>query len=247
MVGVQRAEWRPGAVAGSLAVLAWLAAAPAAAEPVDLELVLAVDTSSSVNYDEFGLQMRGLAEAFRHPAVLQAIEVGAPGGLAVAMLQWSGEASQAPAVDWHVVRDRASAEVFAEAIDLTPRLVIGGATAIGSALAVATAWLEENPYEGTRRAIDVSGDGRTNQGPWTALAREQANAKGIVVNGLAILNEEPRLDRYYSAAVIGGPGAFLVTADDFDDFSRAIVRKLVTEIGGQPMVRAPQPGAEGAS
>jgi hypothetical protein len=230
------------------ACCAVLAATPALSQPtggaaVDLELVLAVDASSSVNYGEFGLQMQGLAEAFRSPQVIQAIETAAPHGIAVAMLQWSGEDSQARAIDWHVIDAAASSRAFADAIDRTPRVVIGGATAIGTAIDAATRWLEDNAYRGTRQAIDVSGDGRSNQGTWTALARRRAVSLGIVVNGLAILNEEPHLDRYYLAAVVGGPGAFLITADDYDDFQRAIVRKLVNEIAGQPMVEAPGSGS----
>lgn len=212
-----------------------------AATPVDLELVLAVDASASVSYDEFNLQMTGLARAFRDQAVISAIENAAPRGIAVSLIQWSGVGAQALAVDWALVRDGASARDFAARIDAAPRLVIGGGTAIGDAIARATAAFDGNGYEGARRAIDISGDGASNRGMPPALARDRALAAGITINGLAILDEEPGLDGYYARAVIGGIGAFVITADDFADFARAIRLKLILEATGAPMAEAPAP------
>lgn len=220
-----------------LPILLALAVIPAdgAAQQVDLELILAVDSSSSVNYEEFNLQMRGLAEAFRHPAVRAAIASATPNGIAVSLVQWSGDGDQVQAVDWAEVRGAATADALARRIDATGRLVIGGATAIGSVISFATDLLRDNSFQGIRRAIDVSGDGTNNQGELAASARARANAAGITVNGLAILNEEPDLGTYFLAGVVGGPRAFLLTADDYEDFARAIRIKLITEITGSPM------------
>ncbi len=220
-----------------------LRGAPAAAQtPVLLELVLAIDGSSSVNDDEFDLQMTGLAEAFRTPDVLGALELAGEQGIAVGVLQWSGADSQVRALDWQHLNDAASARRFADMIDATPRFVSGGATALGNAINASVNWIFDNDFEGVRRAIDVSGDGRANQGESPAFSRARANAAGITINGLAILNEEPKLARYYAAGVVGGDGAFLLTADDSDDFARAIAKKLYFEITGPPIVQRQIPG-----
>lgn len=228
---LHRVAWR-----WSLALLAsvW-PFADGAAQQVDLELVLAVDSSSSVNYSEFDLQMRGLADAFRHPAVRAAIASATPNGIAVSLVQWSGDGEQVLAVDWAEIRGTATADAMARRIDATPRLVVGGATAIGSAIAYSTDLLRDNTFQGARRTIDISGDGINNQGEFAATARARAMAAGITVNGLAILNERPDLGTYYLAGVVGGPRSFLLTADDYDDFARAIRLKLITEISGSPL------------
>ncbi len=212
-----------------------------AATPVDLELVLAVDASASVSYDEFNLQMTGLARAFRDKAVIGAIESAAPRGVAVSLIQWSGAGAQALAVGWTLVRDGASARAFAARIDAAPRMVSAGGTAIGAAIARAAAAFDGNGYQGVRRAIDVSGDGVSNRGPPPEIARARALAAGITVNGLAILNDEPGLDGYYARAVIGGAGSFVIAADDYADFARAIRLKLILEATGAPMAEAPAP------
>jgi len=214
-----------------------------AATDVFLELVLAVDCSSSVNQTEFDLQMRGLAEAFRHPSVLGALQQTWPKGIAVGLLQWSGDDEQERAIDWTHINSAASAKAFADALDGTARFVAGGPTALGNAINIGVEWILGNAFDGERRVIDVSGDGRANTGDAAALARHHANKAGITVNGLAILNEEPKLARYYLAGVVGGPGSFLLTANDFEDFSRAIRRKLFFEITGPPIAEAPRDGA----
>ena len=206
--------------------------------PVALELLLAVDASSSVDGDEFELQMTGLAEAFRDPGVLAALEQTWPRGIAVALLQWSQESEQVEALDWTLIRSAADAQTFAQTLDETPRYVGGGATAVGTAIATGADWIESNGFEGERKVIDVSGDGQANEGIPAAVGRAGAMKRGIVVNGLAILNEEPKLARYYLAGVVGGPGSFLLTADDFDDFKRAIRRKIYFEIAGPPIADA---------
>jgi hypothetical protein len=223
-------------------LLVLLAAGPGlSAQPVDLELVLAVDASSSISTGEFELQMIGLAEAFRHPAVAEVIETLAPRGIAVALMQWSSETNQVVAVDWTHVASAAGARALAARIEGVPRIVGGGATAIGSAVAFAIALLAANGYAGLRRSIDLSGDGISNQGSTPAKIRDQAVALGITINGLAILKQDPNLDRYYKATVIGGPRAFVMTADRYRDFGPAMLRKLIREIGAPPLADRPVP------
>ncbi len=229
-------------VAATVFAFASAGARAGADRPVDLELVLAIDASASVSYDEFNLQMAGLARAFRDPAVIRAIETAAPNGIAVSLVQWSGPGAQALGVDWTLVRDRASARAFADRIDATPRLVTGGGTAIGDAVLAALRLFERNGFAGARRVIDVSGDGAANQGAPPEAARAAAQAAGVTINGLAILTDEPGLDRYYEKAVIEGAASFVLVADDFADFARAIRLKLILEATGAPMARrSPSP------
>jgi hypothetical protein len=243
----------PSATAGRLllwlcaAILAWPAdlAWGQGGRPVDLELVLAVDTSSSVSAEEFDLQMRGLAEAFRSPAVIHAVQAAGDLGLAVSLVQWSDARKQKLAIDWMMVTGEASALRFSQEIENTPRFLIGGGTALGGALTFSMRQFETSGYQGWRRVIDVSGDGRTNQGAHPAQIRDKAVAAGITVNGLAILNEDLYVDRYYLYNVIGGTGAFVMTADDYEDFAQAILQKLIKEIAGVPIAARPAPPAAG--
>jgi hypothetical protein len=234
------------ALVASLLIVGALSSRVGAQTPVALELLLAVDSSSSVDANEFELQMTGLAKAFRDPGVLAALELTWPRGIAVALLQWSQESEQVEALDWTVIRSAADALKFAQSLDETPRYVGGGATAVGTAIATSADWIESNAFEGERKVIDVSGDGQANEGIPAAVARAGAMKAGIVVNGLAILNEEPKLARYYIAGVVGGPGSFLLTADDFDDFARAIRRKIYFEIAGPPIAELDGIGTDGA-
>jgi hypothetical protein len=214
-----------------------------AQEPVDLALVLAVDSSGSVSRYEFDLQMRGLAEAFRSPGVVNAIKAAAPNGVAVNLMQWSSVDEQGQAFGWIVVRDTASAERVADLIDRTPRLVQDGATAISAAQDGATAISAALDFaarlalgvNAKRRVIDLSGDGRDNQSGEILEGRIRAVAAGITVNGLAILNEDPLLEFYYLSEIIGGEGAFVLGADDYDDFAQAMEIKLIKEISSAPV------------
>lgn len=229
-----------------LIALMLLPSLPVAAQqgtPVDLELVLAVDASSSVNRSEFDLQMRGLASAFRSPGVHSAIKAAGQAGIAVMLFQWADNRNQSIGVDWMVIRSAEDAELFAQAIDNTPRLVVGGGTAIGGAIDFAVARLAANGFDGHRKVIDVSGDGRANQGSDPREARDRALALGIVVNGLAILNEDPTLDLYYRNNVIGGAGAFVIPANDYNAYAEAIVEKLIREISNAPVAALPKAGA----
>ena len=206
-----------------------------AAGPVDLALVLAVDASSSVDYDEFALQMLGLAEAFRDESVHNAIELAAPNGVAVTLVLWSGDGEQRQAFAWTTAHGPAGAQRLAALIDRTPRLILGGGTAINDAIDFSIRLLQSGAVIATRRVIDVSGDGRDNMGSFGVPATLRAVAAGITVNGLAILNEDPQLNFYYQVNVIGGASAFMLVADDYDDFAEAIRVKLISEIIGVPL------------
>jgi hypothetical protein len=226
----------------ALALALWSMPARAAQTPVDLELVLAVDVSSSVSRHEYGLQMQGLAAAFRDPEVLAAIRDFAPSGIAVALMQWGGVGEQGLSVPWRLVRDAADGEAVAAEIDLALRRTEHGGTALGDAMLAAGGLFRDNGFAGQRRVIDVSGDGRANLGARPEEARRALVAEGITINGLAILNEEPELDRYYGESVIGGEAAFLMTADDYADFARALRAKLVREVTGARIAGSAKPG-----
>ena len=157
-------------------------------QPVDLELVLAVDTSTSVDPQEFALQSQGLAEAFLHPDVVAAIRFAGTQGVAVALVQWAGEARQATAVDWHVVRDGRTAAELSARISAAPR-AIRGLTDIAGAIGFSVNSIEANDYLGARRVIDISGDG-SSDARRSEAARDAANANGITINGLVIHNKD---------------------------------------------------------
>ena len=227
------------AVTGLGLGLAWTQPAPAQGQDVDLLLCLAVDASSSVSTEEFDLQMRGLAMAFRDPAVVQAIRASGDLGIAVSLIQWSDSRKQAVAVDWTPVRDDAEAAALAAEIEAAPRYLIGGGTAIGGALEYALRQLQNSGFQARRLVIDISGDGRTNQGIQPADVRDEAVAQGVTINGLAILNEDPTVDSYYHANVIGGTGAFVMTANDYAAYGEAIQAKLIKEIAGVPVAGSP--------
>ena len=215
------------------AVVGLALAGPARAEPVDLELILAVDGSSSISRDEFTLQMDGLAQAFRHPGVIGALAGGPRGVIAVTLVQWSDDDNQRVAIPWRAVADAAGAEALARMIETTPRYVRGG-TAIGRLIRRAIRMFDDNGFEGDRTVIDISGDGRASQGPPPAVMRDLAVARGITINGLPILSTEPDIERYYLEQVIGGPDSFVIPAQGFADFAAAIVAKLIREIRPEP-------------
>jgi hypothetical protein len=206
------------------------AAVPASAQSVDLQLVLAVDASGSVSQDRFELQKQGYVAAFRHPRVHAAIASGRARAIAVMMTQWTGPFMQSNAVQWTRINDAASAEAFAAAIDDAPRKLFGGGTSISGVIDYAMTLFPASPYAAPRRVIDISGDGVNNRGRPVTIARDQAVAAGVVINGLPILVLEPDLDRYFETNVIGGPGAFVIAAKNYDTFAAAILQKLIVEI-----------------
>jgi hypothetical protein len=205
--------------------------APARAGDVDLTLVLAVDISSSVNDERYQLQMRGYAEAFRDPAVIEVIQRGQVGAIAVTLVQWAGYGEYRQTIDWAVVQDAGTAESFASAIAETTRPP-GGSTSISGAIDFSAQLLRQSGYTAARRMIDISADGSNNNGRSAVAARDAAVASGIIINGLPILSEQPTLDSYFREQIIGGLGAFIVVAQDFEAFSEAIRRKLIVEIAG---------------
>ncbi len=224
--------WGRGSVLASILCLG-LTGAPAAqtSYPVDLELVLAIDCSYSVDASEFALQKTGLAAAFRHPAVVAAIQAGARGAIGVAVVQWSGAATQSIVVPWTLVTDAASAAALAARIEAAPRMTQEGATSISAMVAYGIALIEVNRLAGVRRVIDISADGRNNTGHRIRAVRPLAAISGVTVNGLAILNEVPTLRFYFEKYVIAGADAFAIAANDYDHYAAAILRKLMREIG----------------
>jgi hypothetical protein len=213
-----------------LFLLLLLTTAARAQTPVDLQLVLAVDASGSVNNERFELQKHGYAEAFRSPHVLQAIQSGAGQAIAVTMVQWTGPALHEQVIGWTFIHDAASAGAFAATIDATPRRLFGGGTSISGAIDYAMTLFPRSTYRGTRRIIDISGDGANNRGRPATEARDDAVAQGVSINALPILTLEPDLDDFYRDNVIGGPGAFVIVVHSYDEFAAAILHKLVTEI-----------------
>jgi hypothetical protein len=209
------------------------------AEEVDLALVLAVDVSTSIDDAEFDLQRRGYAEAFTNPLVIGAIQSGVNRRIAVAYVEWASVESQALVVPWTVVADQESASLLADEILAAPRSFRGW-TSISGAIEFAVNVLRESPHTGTRRVIDISGDGVNNSGRPAAEARDAAIEAGITINGLVIMNDvpsalafwrpSPPLDQYFRDEVIGGPGAFVIVIEDFSTFAYAIRNKLIREI-----------------
>ncbi|HVG50550.1 MAG TPA: DUF1194 domain-containing protein [Xanthobacteraceae bacterium] len=208
---------------------------PATAQQrADLQLVLAVDTSGSVDARRFELQKQGYVAAFRNPRVLSAIQSGATQSIAVTMTQWTGPALQMQILPWTLLKDEASVKRFAAAIDDTPRQLFFGGTSISGAIDHARSLLPESPFKAERQVIDVSGDGSNNRGRRVNDARDEAAAAGITINGLPITVLEPDLEKYYRDNVIGGPGAFVIAADTYEMFADAILRKLIAEIASLP-------------
>lgn len=231
------------------AVVVSAAPRPAAAASVDLELVLAVDVSRSIDDAEYDLQRKGYAAALSDPRVIKAMLAGDNSRVALCYFEWSGEGSQQLILDWTIIQDAASAQHAAAQILAAPR-PFANRTSIGVAIDFALALLAHSPHHGPRRVIDVSGDGTNTNGVEPSVARAAAVAQGITINGLVINNPHEMpwmqwhthppggLDAYYRQNVAGGPGAFVMKVDSFESFSTAIIDKLVREIAG---VVPPQP------
>jgi len=234
-----------GAAGAALALAAGTRARRAfGAEPVDLALVLAADVSRSINDDEFQLQRNGYAAAITSAAVLNAIGQGERRAIALCYNEWAGEGEEKVLLDWAVLRDKDSAQAFADKLLAQPRAYLGR-TAIGSAIEFSMNLLAESGFDAPRHVIDVSGDGTSNQGDEVTAARDAAVAAGTTINGLAIFNKRAAalggylaahtnppggIAKYYQTNVIGGPGAFVEQIDDFNSFGEAMIRKLVSEI-----------------
>ncbi|HEX3484997.1 MAG TPA: DUF1194 domain-containing protein [Micropepsaceae bacterium] len=218
----------------------------AAQQQVDLKLVLAMDVSGSIDNDELQLEREGTADAFLDPQVIQAIQNGSVGRIAVAMVDFSMTQYNKIVVDWHIIRDRASAAAFAELVRKTPR-TLGHRTSISSALQLGSLLLESSDKDitATRKVIDVSGDGANNAGDHMTPVHDKTIANGIIVNGLPVMDERangyfPDLDKYYAACVAGGKGSFVVVVRNYKDYSVGMRRKLVLEISRNDIPLKPQ-------
>lgn len=221
--------------------------APARAElpDVDLLLVLAADISRSVDGEKFKLQREGYAAAITDPRVMSAIRSVPSGRIAICFVEWSGASAQTVVVNWTEVSSPEHADDFARRLREAPRL-FAERTAIGAAIDYSVELIARSPFKAARTIIDVSGDGTNNIGRNVNEARDAAVARGIVVNGLAILSAVPLpsnplhthpdggLLKYYQDHVIGGPGAFAIAAEGHEDFGKAILAKLVKEIAEAP-------------
>jgi hypothetical protein len=198
---------------------------------VDLALVLAVDCSFSVDSREFKLQMVGLGKAFMRDEVKKAIAQGSRQRIAVAVVQWSDENNQKVVLPWTIVSRAADADELGLTLTNMPRGLAEGGTSISTALTFSAALFDFAP-SAERRVIDVASDGRNNIGAPVKPVRDRLVAKGITINGLTILNEWPTLDTYFELNVVGGPGHFVVPANDYEAYGDAIFIKLLREITG---------------
>jgi Protein of unknown function (DUF1194) len=225
----------------AVAALIGQAGIAVAAEGTDLLLVLAADVSRSVDHQKFQLQREGYAAAMSDPRVIEAVRSGPNGRIAVSFVEWSGYGAQKTVIDWTVISDVASAHAFGDRIREAPRS-FADRTSISGAIDFAVRQFERVGYSATRRVIDISGDGTNNAGRDVELARNEAVARGATINGLVILSEKPipwnpehtnppgGLAQYYRDHVIGGSGSFVMVAEDFRSFGRALTNKLVAEI-----------------
>ncbi len=193
---------------------------------VGLAMVLAVDGSASVTYDEFGLIAGGMAAALRDPAVA----AGLTGNSLMALLLWSGTGQQDVIIDWTRIAVPTDLTAFADGVDNMPRTISAGTTALGEALVGSLALLARVPAVPDRKIVNVVGDGRSNDGIAPGPVRDRMTAADITINGLCILHEEPDLLAFYTREVIGGAGAFAVTCRDYRDFSAAMQQKLTREV-----------------
>ena len=221
--------------------LALLPTAALAADQVDLLLVLAVDVSRSVDATKFQLQREGYAAALSNPRVIDAIQSGRNGRVAVIFVEWSGVGNQKVVIDWTMIGDAEGAKTFGDRLLEAPRS-FADRTSISGGIEFAMAQLALAPYESPRRTIDVSGDGTNNSGRDVTTLRDEAVSRGIIINGLPILSENPMswnpdhtnppggLETYYRNNVIGGPGAFVMVAKNFNTFGEAIINKMIAEV-----------------
>jgi Protein of unknown function (DUF1194) len=218
---------------------------------VDVELVLAVDVSYSMDMDELAIQREGYAQALISKEFLQALKTGPNGKVAVTYFEWAASSDQKIIIPWRVIDGPETADAVANDIMKTP-IRRASRTSISGAINFAVPLFDENPHRGIRRVIDISGDGPNNNGPPVVPARDAALEKGIVINGLPIMVKEPsystmdidNLDFYYEDCVIGGPGSFVVTIKDREKFKEAIRTKLLLEVAGRTPERKVVPAAE---
>jgi len=198
--------------------------------PVDLALVLAIDVSFSVNRREFRQQRDGTAQAFLDDRIVSAIAAGRYGAVAVSVVLWSRRDRQDLLVPWQIVADRASAAGFAQTLGASERSLQPGGTSISGAIEFGLHTLVACPCAPLRAVIDISSDGRDSFSYRLDQWRAMADSAGVTINGLAITNEIPTLDRYFELHVVTGPSAFVEKAEHYDDYAEAIARKLLREL-----------------
>jgi hypothetical protein len=218
---------------------------------VDVELILAVDVSYSMDMDELAIQREGYAQAIISREFLQALKTGPNGKISVTYFEWAATGDQKIIIPWRVIDGPETADAVANEIMKTP-IRRASRTSISGAIYFAMPLFDENPYRGLRRVIDISGDGANNNGSPVTIARDTALAKGITINGLPIMVKEPsystmdidNLDWYYEDCVIGGPGSFVVSIKDREKFKEAIRSKLILEVAGRTPGRRIVPVAD---
>ena len=268
--------WQRGSMACATALLLFLAAAlivgpalavirlaqaPAKQIEVDVELVLAVDISLSMDPEEQRLQREGYIEALLDPEIMKAIKAGQFGRIAVTYVEWAGPDIQIHLIPWRIIDSPASAKAFITELK-GKEYSRYRRTSISAALDYSARLFDANPYRGARRVIDVSGDGANNSGPPLGAIRERVLGDGIVINGLPIILRPtmgysswdlPNLDRYYASCVIGGPGSFMIPITKPEEFATATRQKLLQEISSLPLTprvipvqMLPSPPGEGA-
>ena len=238
-------SWRAALSGLTFAIPLLTSAISAASEPVDVELVIAVDTSSSMKTVELQLQRQGYAAAFRSREVIDAIADGVHGRVAVTYVEWGASGSRRLIVPWTMI---AGAEDARQVADMLEKATVKNLfqTSISGAIRYGQRVLRENDFEGNRRVIDISGDGPNNQGGLVTISRDAATGEGITINGLPLMlpgnvlsRSDLALDDYYADCVIGGPRSFLLSVRDWDQFPDAVRRKLVLELAGGPANGAP--------
>ena len=225
-----------------------LAPTPIRAQEVDLLLVLAADVSRSVDHQKYMLQKDGYAAAISNPQVLEAIRSNIHGKIGLNFLEWSGVGAQKVVIDWTIIDGPESARRFGDQLVEAPRS-LADRTSISGGIEFSMALLKRAPFQSARRTIDISGDGTNNAGRDVRIARDEAVAEGITINGLVILSQSQvpwnpehtnppgGLGEYYRKNVIGGPGAFVMVAENHNSFGQAIVKKMIAEIAWAPPAR----------
>jgi hypothetical protein len=243
---------RPLACLLSLLLVAALPAQAQDRKEIDLALALAIDISGSIDPEEAQLQRQGYVEAFRDPVIVRAILGGPNGRIAVTYYEWSDSWMQKLLIDWTLLDSEASIAAFAQRLADTP-ISIARRTSISGAIRYAIPLFGRSPYQSTRKVLDISGDGSNNDGALVTDMRYEALKERIAINGLPIMNDRPNpfgfpnetdLDQYYLHCVTGGPRSFVEVARSFEDFPRAVRKKLLQEVADRDMRRILRPGVQ---
>ncbi|MCZ4281792.1 DUF1194 domain-containing protein [Kiloniella laminariae] len=206
---------------------------------VDLQLILAIDCSYSVDQYEYIQQMQGIAYALNSKEIREAVQLGHHQKIALTLIQWSSSSNQDVVLPWTLIGPPGSFEAVAAEIARLPRSVPIGSTSLSAVIAQSIHIFNRSPFHSSRRTLDISGDGRNNDGIPVHYLRDVAVKNNITINGLAIVNDIPTLDSYFRSQVTGGFNSFVIKANSYDDYRQAIVQKLVREIGNLPVAGGP--------